>query len=762
MRQLALIVVSCVLSMVLVGADVHAQTSTLRIASGISRPVFVTAPPGDTSRLFVTEQHTGRIEIIDLDNNNAVLPTPFLDLGGLATGNEQGLLGLAFDPNYADNGFFYVNITTTAGGGDTVIRRYKVSDTDPDVADASSGFTVLTFNQPATNHNGGWIGFSPNDDENLYIASGDGGDGNDCCSPGHTANIGNAQDLTNNLLGKMLRINPSREDEPVVPYTVPETNPFVDVTGDDEIWSYGLRNPYRSSFDRETGDLWIGDVGQGAREEIDFQPAESDGGENYGWRLREGTIATPTNGIGGPRPDGNVEPIYDYTRGGGPLQGNVVIGGYVYRGPVEAFQGHYIFADAGTNNIWSLDPDAINPRDSVMRINDRLIPNAGNGIGGIGSFGEDELGNLYIMEVFGGELFRIVTTSQDIIWDGDAAVGTPGDGISWNDADNWSRGGNVDEAFVEDDHVIFASGSSQPNVDLVADRTVSAVTFGAPFTLQNNTLRVLSGNVTVDDAAVATIESDLVAETADHALRKLGPGTLLVNGNAGQTVVKAGTLGGDGSFDHLTVEGGATLAPGASAGVLTVDQSFTLEEGSTLEIELGGTDNGDQQNPEFDQLLVGGLASLSGGTLEVLLIDSFEPGHTDQFPILSATLGFDNFADADLPDLEPGLEWFVNPGGITLSLNVQIALPGDYNQDGTVDAADYTVWRDSLGQQVVRGSFADGDGDGVIGQGDYDVWRTNFGAMAASSAAFAVPEPSSLALLMVGCLAVGLRREHRR
>src|SRR5688500_16668172 len=164
----------------------------------------------------------------------------------------------------------------------------------------------------------------------LYVAFGDGGSAGDPCESG--------QDLTT-WLGKILRV-----DADQAPYVVPSDNPFVGVTGDDEIWAYGLRNPYRASFDLATGDLWIGDVGQGAREEVDFQPAASDGGENYGWRLREGSIATPSGGVGGPAPAGAIEPVYDYPRTGA-FGGSTVIGGYIYRGPDPDLQGLYFFAD---------------------------------------------------------------------------------------------------------------------------------------------------------------------------------------------------------------------------------------------------------------------------------------------------------------------------------------------------------------------------------------------------------------------------------
>jgi len=564
--------------LVLTGHRVSAQTGTERIVTGLSRPVFATAPAGDGQRIFVAEQHTGRIEIYNRDSGS--FDGLFLDLAGLATGNEQGLLGLAFDPNYATNGYFYVNVTTTAGSGDTHIRRYRVLG-DPassTVADASSAMEILSFNQPQSNHNGGWIGFGPSDGY-LYIATGDGG-GSDDNDAGHTSGTGNGQDTTGNLLGKMLRIDPTSDDFPADAnrnYAIPASNPLVGVPGDDEIWAYGLRNPFRSSFDRVTADLWIGDVGQNHREEIDLQPAASTGGENYGWRLREGTLATPTGGVGGPPPPGNVEPVYDYDHAEPNLdfRGNVIIGGYVYRGPVAAFGGQYFFADAGSLNIWKLDPLAVDIRASVTRVNGLLTPDTGT-IGSLSSFAEDADGNMYLLELFSGEVFRVSTASADVRWNGDdASAGVAGNGTAWDDPNNWTRDGVADQPFVDQDQVIFAAGSSLPAVDLQSDRTAAAVTFEAPYRLFNNKLNVLSGNITVNAGVSARIDSALEAETANQSLRKRGPGTLLVGGNAGQTVVLEGTLGGTGTLAHLTVRDSGTVGPSgadpatAAAGTLS-------------------------------------------------------------------------------------------------------------------------------------------------------------------------------------------------
>ena len=372
-----------------------------RVASGLSLPVFVTAPVGDLDRLFVVEQR-GDIEILQLSSGQQNA-TPFLSIGGLAGGNEQGLLGLAFHPDYANNGLFYVNVTVA--GGDTEVREYRVSSTNADIADPASARVLLTYDQPFGNHNGGWTAFGP--DGYLYISSGDGGSGND---PGDRA-----QDITDQRLGKMLRIDVNGDDFPTDTnrnYSIPPSNPFVGVTGDDEIWAYGLRNPWRNSFDRATGDLYIGDVGQNAREEINVQPAASTGGENYGWRLREGTIRTPGS-AGGDKPAGAIDPIYDYvhTREH-PVGGFSVTGGYVYRGPIEELQGTYFFGDY-TGKVWSMrfndDAPALHDGtnyDDFVIWTSLLNPTAGT-IGSISSFGEDAAGNLYIVDINGGEVFTI-------------------------------------------------------------------------------------------------------------------------------------------------------------------------------------------------------------------------------------------------------------------------------------------------------------------------------------------------------------------
>ncbi len=408
-----------------------------RVATGLSAPMYATHAPGDATRLFIAERGspfnnsnaTANIRILDLVTGT-LEPTPFLSITGLNNNNEGGLLGMAFHPDYAENGKFYVHVTANGSIPNTAfssyIREYTVSE-DPNVASPSSMRPVLSFGQPQANHNGGWIGFSPNDNY-LYIMSGDGGSGNDQ-GTGHTEPGGNAQDLTSNFLGKALRIDVDGDDFPgdtEMNYAIPPTNPFVGVTGDDEIWAYGLRNPFRAGFDRVTGDLWIGDVGQGRREEINFQPGSSAGGENYGWRLREGLIATP--GVGGPAPPGAIDPIWDYKNTNSPdilpedanFLGRSVIGGVPYRGPDPTQQGLYFFADNATNRIWTLE----RPEGGGAPIVEYVLPLLPTDVGSPSSpasISEDANGNLYITYL-NGSIYRIVTDTVvpgDFDGDGD-------------------------------------------------------------------------------------------------------------------------------------------------------------------------------------------------------------------------------------------------------------------------------------------------------------------------------------------------------
>ncbi|HEX2116113.1 MAG TPA: PQQ-dependent sugar dehydrogenase [Alphaproteobacteria bacterium] len=397
----------------------QAQASAIaasRVAAGLASPLFAAAPPGDATRLFIVERG-GQIEILDLATGR-IQPSPFLDLSTqVATAGEQGLLGLAFDPDFATNGRFYVNLTNTSG--DTEIRSYRVSPADPNHADAASMQLVLGVDQPDfTNHKGGWLGFGP--DGQLYVALGDGGGGGDP--------LNNAQNV-NSLLGKILRIDPDSDGFPADAarnYAIPADNPFVGRDGADEVWAFGLRNPWRDSFDRANGEFVIADVGQNAWEEINIGQA----GANYGWRLFEGPAAfaagTPTGGSA-------VPPIAFYDRGAGQS----ITGGYVYRGEGEALQGEYLFADFVSGRLWGLRLDG---GRASTEYTGKIAADAGT-IASPSSFGEDGLGNLYLTD-FDGDVFRL--TPQTSIADGaDQIHGAAGDDFIFGGSDGDSLLGDA-------------------------------------------------------------------------------------------------------------------------------------------------------------------------------------------------------------------------------------------------------------------------------------------------------------------------------
>ena len=364
--------------------------------SGLTRPVYVTHAADGRGRLFVVEQ-PGRIRVV---RDGALLPTPFLDItarvaGGTTGGDERGLLGLAFPPGSGAKSHFYVYYYASAAN-QTVLSRFSVGTNDVDVADAASEQIVLTIAQPQQNHNGGQIAFGA--DGYLYLAPGDGGGGDDD-DAGH-GTIGNGQS-TLTLLGKVLRID--TETPPLTnSYAIPAGNPFVGNAGAlDEIWAYGLRNPYRFSFDRETGDLYIGDVGQNSVEEIDFEAVASIGGRNYGWRRYEGTSCTGIQGDSC-NTNGLTFPVWEY----GHTEGRqAVTGGYVHRGaPGWSFlHGTYLYADYSTGEIWGLK------RKGTNWFN-RLLHRSGFSISG---FGEDEDGEMYVCDIFGGSIRRLVEMPAD-------------------------------------------------------------------------------------------------------------------------------------------------------------------------------------------------------------------------------------------------------------------------------------------------------------------------------------------------------------
>lgn len=344
------------------------------MVGGLDRPVAIAGAADGSGRLFVVEKK-GFIRVVQ---NHVLADTPFLDItdrvGSLSS--EQGLLGLAFHPDYAGNGLFFVNYTDLEG--DTVVARFATSG-DPNRAEPGSEAVILTLDQPAANHNGGHLAFGQ--DGYLYVGTGDGGGAGD--------RYGNGQN-GQTLLGAMLRL----DVDSGLPYNVPSTNPFVGRPNvRDEIWALGLRNPWRYSFDRLTGDLFIADVGQNQYEEVNFQPADSAGGQNYGWPIMEGRHCYPAD-----RPCERVGltlPVreYDHSRGCS------VTGGYVYRGQeFPILTGIYLFGDYCSGRIWGLAPAANG---------DWQVAELAQVDAQLSSFGEDERGELYLLDMGRGEILKI-------------------------------------------------------------------------------------------------------------------------------------------------------------------------------------------------------------------------------------------------------------------------------------------------------------------------------------------------------------------
>lgn len=392
-------------------ADASGEIDAVAITSGISgSPVAGAATAADPGFLYIVAKDTGVILRVDAATGAS---STFLDIpnGEFLGGGERGVLGLAFHPDYAENGRFFVYLTDAQG--DLQIREYHRSESDPTVADAA--FTVVMEIPKQTgfsNHNGGWIGFSP-EDGYLYIATGDGGGAGD---PGN-----NAQDL-NDLLGKIIRIDVDGDDFPGDAnrnYHIPNDNPFVGVDGLDEIWAYGVRNPWRLAFDPRNGDLYIADVGQGAREEVNYQPGGSAGGLNYGWRIMEGSLPFAPGGPGDPLPGDPslILPVYEYGR----TLGASITGGEVYVGPNGGMTGHYVFADFVSGRIFSLyvtDGVATNVVERTLQVD-------GASLSSITDFVTGTDGNLYAIGI-GGTVWRLdfATGAEDV---GDTLDGGAGD-----------------------------------------------------------------------------------------------------------------------------------------------------------------------------------------------------------------------------------------------------------------------------------------------------------------------------------------------
>lgn len=350
-----------------------AQYDWQQVAAGFTKPTAMADPNDGSGRLLVLDQG-GQILIVE---NGAIAPEPFLDLTQKvgSSGSEQGLLGIALDPDYAPNGIFYVNYTDI--NGNTTVSRFQRAS-DGIHADAASEQVLFKVDQPFANHNGGDLVFGP--DGMLYIGLGDGGSQGDPNGNGQNVNV---------LLGKMLRLDVRGKDG----YSIPADNPFASGGGAQEVWAWGLRNPWRYSFDRLTGDLYIADVGQNKYEEVDFLPAGSPGGVNFGWNYREGLHAFKGEPSAGLK---LIDPVFEYDHS----QGCSITGGYVYRGQkLPEFYGIYLFGDYCNGFIWGLMRDA-----GGQWVSSRMFQVSAN----VSSFGEDASGEIFMLDHRTGSLFQLV------------------------------------------------------------------------------------------------------------------------------------------------------------------------------------------------------------------------------------------------------------------------------------------------------------------------------------------------------------------
>lgn len=556
-----------------------------RVVSGLSNPLFAASPPGDPDRLFIVEQNTGRIRILDLASDT-LLATPFLDIPQeqLSTGGERGLLGLAFHPDYATNGRFYVNLTNAAG--DTEIWAY--TRTGPDVTDPASRTLVMTWDQPYSNHNGGWMGFGP--DGLLYIASGDGG------SAGDPDN--NAQNI-DSLLGKVLRIDVDRDDFPGDPsrnYGVPADNPFVGAAGADEVFILGLRNPWRMSFDAN-GDLYIADVGQNAREELTVIPAGAGAGANLGWRIYEGDLP-----YAGTDPGGLTGPALSYAHGSGPMQGRSITGGYVYHGPGGG-EGLYFFGDFVSGNLWTarvVDGVAVD----FTRRNGQLTVDAGT-VNQIASFAVDGRGRLYVIGL-DGEIHRLTPSATagdvgDILNGGggdDTLYGGVGaDHLAGDDGDDQLFGGMDDDVLVGgagDDGLTGGDGNDTADYSAAPGAVRVRLDLGQADDGQGGTdtlvaIETVTGSDFDDTLFGDAGANTLIGGAGRDVLLGLGGNDILIGGGGTPNQLQGGA-----GNDRYVVESNDTIVELAGGGIDTVETStrtrFTLPAQVEVLIYTGSGD----------------------------------------------------------------------------------------------------------------------------------------------------------------------------
>jgi len=733
-----------------------AQTSTTRIATRLNSPVFATVAPGDHNRMFFLEQVSGNVRILDLATEE-VLADPYLQVTNLDTGFEKGLLGLAFHPDFETNGKLFVYASQNGGSRNHRSQVFEYTVEDPmnsNVVDASTQRSVLRFDQPFGNHNGGWIGFDPTatgDARNhLYIGTGDGGAAND---PEN-----NSQDITDNLLGKLLRIDVSGDDfssSEVQNYSIPASNPFVNSEGDDEIFAYGLRNPWRNSFDQQTGDIWIGDVGQNEIEEIDLLPAGTSG-QNYGWRVMEGNDCFNS----GDSRDGNLScndvsltsPIYEYSHANGAFGGTSVTGGYVYRGPLKEFQGQYFFADWGSGHIWTRDPDS----GTVLNRNRELDADQGTANRAVGSFGQDADGNLYVVSTGfsanSGSIYRIDSSSRDAVWD----------------SSTWTRDGVAGAEFVEGDHLIVNSRS----VAFDEPTRVAALTFGGAALSLSAPMEVVSGNVTVRSAGTVTMSGDGSLVGTSGVIRKLGDGDLtlvLTEQSNNMLAIHEGSVDLDGPAFARTTLAAETVLDALNAQFEA--ESLSLELGATMFLDITTEDGSIMESPhkvgflnaagqiEVSQPIDEALAAILVER-DLTILAATEVDATGTLSIVDSSNG-EVLNAYEMGGLTIQPSWDLSGDGANLNLTLVRGIEGDTNLDGVVDFEDFLIFASNFGAETLDWRDGAFSGGGVVQFADFLGLADNFGRTGFEPIVRAaqVPEPQGIVLFAIGL--IGLCRVRR-
>jgi hypothetical protein len=715
----------------------------------------IRSAPGRPNDLFVGIMD-GRILRVDLSDNSVSTFATIPDIDQTNPTGFFGLHGFTFSPNFATNGQIFVHVADDrdAGGGihhRNYVRRYVLTNQLTNTPTLGAATNLLQADWPRHDHNGGFLGFQPGDNNTLWIANGDGGNFGPNPDP-----IRTGQD-PHDLLGSILRIDVSGDDfpdDPIRNYKIPANNPFADgVDGAPEVWNYGLRSPWGGSFDRSTGDFFWGDVGQVSREEVNFERAGSPGGRNYGWRVMEGSqptpLITPEPGDPPPNDPSFTAPVYDYIHtgnyGGGdsdPFTGRSVTGGYVYRGPIAELQGKYIFGDWSSRQVWAVTIDrdangglgAVVPGSEVdlgTAFQRDAVYGGGGGFGtGVTAFGEDAAGNLYFSEL-DGSLFKVCTGCEPPPAEPSTVLEPlPALRDDFNANFNYQLG-NVSAGGI------WTAIHNANFGDTINANSANAgqLTIGMePVGWQGN-----------GEDTAPFLYREVPAENLAEVRVRISSQTRGNWSSAGILVRAAGPLDNDAANDNFL-----------SAHSFQGNDSL-----QTANVMDGGEEEGNIP-VSLDDLEFLRLVNNGNGKFEIFTsIDGVD--WTSRTVVTNEALASGM--------LEVGL-WAGTYGGGISTGNAQfdwaeivLGVPaGDFNEDGTIDAADYTVWRDALGQSVTAWSGADGNGDGLVDGADYDIWQQNYGKMipdlGGAGGAAAVPEPNCWALIVsfAGAMPLGWRR----